>query len=200
MIVTARDAGAGQYLAYIYQDPVHDITDLRPLSRRLQADRDVFFRVEGDLPIAVLCVAYTRGLPDVIDDVLCSWAELVPDAYATHAIFYSVFRTDVETKSKNVGADLVLEAARMIQEKKPNIKHYTTMSPIPKLSVAFPVKPDPAQVREFVEGKLDPVARFHIDNGARAFRVISDADTSRKRQSQSWGYMANYDYTELLLK
>ncbi|MPS30056.1 malonyl-CoA decarboxylase family protein [Pigmentiphaga sp.] len=41
---------------------------------------------------------------------------------------------------------------------------------------------------------LDPVARFHLGNGARIERLNWKADTSRKGRAQSCGMMVNYAY------
>lgn len=43
-------------------------------------------------------------------------------------------------------------------------------------------------------GSRDPVARFHLGNGARLERINACADMSGKGQSQSLGYMVNYLY------
>lgn len=43
-------------------------------------------------------------------------------------------------------------------------------------------------------GSRDPVARFHLGNGARLERINAGADMSGKGQSQSLGYMVNYLY------
>jgi len=40
----------------------------------------------------------------------------------------------------------------------------------------------------------DPVARFHLDNGARLERINSRADLSRKGLRQSCALMVNYLY------
>jgi malonyl-CoA decarboxylase len=40
----------------------------------------------------------------------------------------------------------------------------------------------------------DPVARFHLDNGARLERLNARADLSAKGLSQSFGLMVNYLY------
>ncbi len=48
---------------------------------------------------------------------------------------------------------------------------------------------------ERAEGKpLDPVARFHLGNGARVERLNWAADPSAKGQRQAWGLMVNYLY------
>jgi malonyl-CoA decarboxylase len=43
-------------------------------------------------------------------------------------------------------------------------------------------------------GATDPVARFHLGNGARLERINLNADTSERGQSASWGVMVNYLY------
>jgi malonyl-CoA decarboxylase len=41
---------------------------------------------------------------------------------------------------------------------------------------------------------LDPVARFHLGNGAQIYEVHAGADPSRRGVQQSLGTMVNYDY------
>jgi malonyl-CoA decarboxylase len=49
--------------------------------------------------------------------------------------------------------------------------------------------------QEMVGGKpLDPVARFHLGNGARVERVNWASDPSAKGNKQSYGLMVNYLY------
>ena len=49
--------------------------------------------------------------------------------------------------------------------------------------------------RELQEGKpADPVARFHLGNGARVERLNWAGDPSSKGQKQSYGLMVNYLY------
>ena len=49
--------------------------------------------------------------------------------------------------------------------------------------------------QETVDGKpMDPVARFHLGNGARVERLNWLADTSAKGFAQSYGLMVNYLY------
>ena len=42
---------------------------------------------------------------------------------------------------------------------------------------------------------VDPVARFHLNNGARLSRVLTRADTSAKGLAESWGVLVNYVYS-----
>lgn len=180
-------------LKSVYQDPVHAITDKRNLDRRCRYDRNIFFLMENDVPVAVLCVAYTKGLPNNIDEILD--LESPVSLAADHAIFYSVFRTDAPCTVHNAGAKLIREAAQWIKSNMPQISNYVTMSPIPNLSAHFTEPPTLEGIMEFLQAQKDPVAKFHIRNGARVLRVIPNADDSERRKQQSWSNMVNYDYT-----
>ena len=181
-------------LETVYQDPVHAITDKRNLERRCGDDRNIFFLVENAVPVAVLCVAYTDGLPDNIDEILDVNSPVT--ASRTHAIFYSVFRTDAPSETQNAGAKLIREAAQWIKDNVDGITHYVTMSPIPNLSGHFTEPPTVEAVLEFLRAEKDPVAKFHIRNGAKILRVIPNADDSERRLTQSYSNMVNYDYTQ----
>ena len=41
---------------------------------------------------------------------------------------------------------------------------------------------------------IDPVAHFHLSNGASVHRLNWAADTSTKGKAQSFGLMVNYEY------
>jgi len=181
------------FLRYITQDPVHSITEQRNIERRCRYDRNVFFWIENDIPVAVLCVAYTNGLLDNIDTILDSDSAVCMNA--DHAIFYSVFRTDTVSTTQNAGAKLIRESAHWIKDNLPQITNFVTMSPIPNLSAHFSAPPTLEDIMEFLRAQKDPVAKFHIRNGARVLRVIPNADNSERRRAQSYGVMCNYDYT-----
>ncbi len=181
------------YLRFVDQDPVHSFTEKRNLERRCRFDRNIFFWIENDVPVAVLCVAFTKGLTDNIDDILDTNSPVSLEA--DHAIFYSVFKTDQESGTNNVGAKLIREAAQWIRANMPHIRNFVTMSPIPNLSAHFPEPPSIESILEFLRAQKDPVARFHIRNGARVLRIIPNADNSERRVMQSYSNMVNYDYT-----
>lgn len=187
-----------EFLQFVHQDPVHNITKERTLVRRCRYDRNIFFKLENDVPSAVLCVAYTKGLPDNVADILDETSATCLDA--DHAIFYSVFRTDQPNDIKNVGAVLIGEAAQWIKDNLPQVTNFVTMSPIPNLSAHFTEPPSVEAVVEFLKAQSDPVARFHLRNGARVLRAIPNADNSERRRDQSFGVMVNYDYTSRILE
>ena len=181
------------YLKYIAQDPVHSLTDDRTLARRCQFDRNIFFLLENSVPVAVLCVAFTEGLTDNVADILYQNSPV--HMTADHAVFYSVFRTNKPSTVQNAGAKLIREASQWIKENMPQIKNFVTMSPIPNLSAHFSEPPSMEAIIEFLAAQTDPVAKFHLRNGARVLRAIPNADNSERRRAQSFGHMVNYDYT-----
>jgi len=183
-----------EYLQYVHQDPVHNLTEVRSLERRCRFDRNIFFWIENNVPTAVLCVAYIQGLTDDVGEILDVASPVCMDA--DHAIFYSVFRTDQPTAIKNTGATLIREAATWIRNNLPQIRQFVTMSPIPNLSAHFSEPPSMAAIMEFLQAQTDPVAKFHIRNGAKILRVIPNADSSERRRTQSYSNMVNYDYTQ----
>jgi len=182
------------YLQYVHQDPVHSMTESRSLERRCELDRNIFFWVENDVPTAVLCVAYIQGLTDNIDEILDVSSSVCTQA--DHAIFYSVFRTDKPSGMQNTGACLIREAATWIHANRPEIKQFVTMSPIPQLSAHFAEPPSMDAIMEFLSAQKDPVAKFHMRNGAKILRIIPNADNSERRRTQSYSTMVNYDYTQ----
>lgn len=187
-----------EYLKYVHQDPVHSLTENRSLERRCRFDRNIFFWVENDVPIAVLCVAYTDSLADNVDDILdiASPVKLT----ASYAVFYSVFRTDQASKTQNPGALLIREASQWIKQNLSQIKNFVTMSPIPNLSANFSEPPGIDAISEFLNAQKDPVAKFHIRNGAKLLRIIPNADNSERRRNQSFSTMVNYDYTSRMFE
>lgn len=198
MLVHLRSSNfSNHFLRSVLQDPVHSLTEKRNLERRCKYDRNIFFWIENDVPVAVLCVAFTKGLPDNISQVLDSDSSV--SLYADHAIFYSVFKTDHESTVPNVGAKLIREAAAWMRENMKQIKNFVTMSPIPNLSAHFTEPPSMEVLIEFLRNQRDPVARFHIRNGAKVLRTIPNADNSERRLQQSYGHMVNYDYTPNVL-
>jgi malonyl-CoA decarboxylase len=189
------------WLDLLDQDPVHNITPDRPLERRIAPDRDIFMLTESDVPVAVLCVAYTTTLPDNIEEIISSTSPVQSLDDARYAIFYSVFKTNNHVELPNPGAKIIRLASQWIHDNYPAVRNFVTMSPIPALSTEFTTAPtDFDQIRGYLENCKDPVARFHTNNGAKVYRVIPNADTSPRRQEQSWGFMVNYDYTSQIIK
>ena len=106
-------------------------------------------------------------------------------------MFYTIFR--LPDALFGVGQRALGEAVKYFSER--GVKNFYTLSPIPSLTKHFDTQPTEEQVREFIVTRKDPVAKFHLGNGAVLHSVNFDADASDIRQTESWGIMVNYKYT-----
>ncbi|MFT5113848.1 MAG: malonyl-CoA decarboxylase [Parasphingorhabdus sp.] len=52
-----------------------------------------------------------------------------------------------------------------------------------------------AKEKRASNGATDPVAHFHLGNGASLHRINTKADNSKHAQDSAWGFMVNYLYT-----
>lgn len=83
-----------------------------------------------------------------------------------------------------------------------------TISPIPSLSAAVKAPTPSANTEEFllnaarvhITERRDPVAKFHLGNGANLYRVNWNADDAEQRIKESYGIMANYDYDAVMIE
>lgn len=175
-------------------DPVHPATVWNE-RRTSPEDREIYFMMEDDKVAYVLCTAFTRTLPDSMEEIFYSKPTKSRHKFA---IFYSVFKTPYVENPRHSGGWLILNAASYIKSAYPTVDNFVTMSPIPSLRKTFEVEPSHTELEDWLISRKDPVSRFHIRNGASLLRIIPNADASDIRQEQSWGMMANYDYSTLV--
>ena len=175
-------------------DPVHPATVWNE-RRTSSEDREVYFMMEDDKVAYVLCTAFTRTLPDSMGEIFYSKPTKSRHKFA---IFYSVFKTPYVENPQHSGGWLILNAASYIKSAHPTVENFVTMSPIPSLRKTFETKPSHTELDDWLISRKDPVSRFHLRNGASLLRTIPNADASDIRQEQSWGMMANYDYSTLV--
>ena len=170
------------WVELLKNDPIHpDI----PISERIIDGRTVFALASGDMPEAMICAKLTDHISRSMEDILS------PSQQKLVAMFYTVFR--LPGAAGGVGADIINNVISYCKEQ--GIEQLYTLSPVPTLRKHFAEMPTEEQVREFIEAKKDPVARFHLGNGARLASVNFDADSSPKRMAESWGIMVNYNYS-----
>ena len=152
---------------------------------------------DGNKPAAMLQVALTTSAPMTAKELWNKKEQTEPFLYA---VFYSVFRLPDSDSVKGGVKELIFSAAEDLRERFPTVGKYITLSPIPSLRTKFSKNPDFETVQAFLVAKKDPVARFHISNGAVPWAVRRRADLSDLRKQESWGWMASYDYTPLVIK
>ena len=184
MLVRLGEPGFNQeWLKFLEMDPVHPGISI---DDRLVDGRTVFALEEQGTPMALVCAKLSDHMNRSMSDILS------PSQQKMVAMFYTVFR--LPGAAAGVGVDIIQEALRYCRGE--GIEQLYTLSPIPSLRKYFDEIPTEDQIREFINARKDPVARFHLGNGAQLQSVNFDADRSPKRLEESWGIMVNYNYTD----
>ncbi len=199
----------------IAYEAVHAIDSWADLRRRLEPeDRRCFaffHPAMADEPLIFVEVALTRGIPTSVQDLLSEDRDGISADEADTAVFYSISNCQAGLASISFGNSLIKQVAVDLSMVMPGLKTFVTLSPIPGLNTWLAekdveVQPDDGdRMRQLaahyiLEAKrdsgapLDPVARFHLGNGAQVHKVHADADVSEKGKAQSNGVMVNYLY------
>lgn len=208
------DSPAALLERLIAYEAVHEIQSWDDLRRRV-APKDrrcfaFFHPALPDDPLIFVQVALTRGIPGAIGPILSKDREPLPPAEADTAIFYSISNCQAGLRGISFGNSLIKQVVEVLGAELPQLSTFATLSPIPGLvrwlddtGIAHPVGPADVRAlaaRYLLEAKArdgqprDPVARFHLDNGAEVHAIHADADLSPRGQSQSLGAMVNYRY------
>lgn len=203
----------------IRYEAVHQIHGWDDLRRRVEpADRRCygFFHPQmQDDPLIFVEVALTKQLPGAIHQIIAEDRETIGPRDASCAIFYSISNCQVGLKGIPFGNYLIKRVVGLLQAELPHLKTFATLSPVPgfakwlakdqpelvsdgKVPGATELRRLAAQYLVNAKGKtgqpLDPVARFHLGNGARLEAVHANADLSANGQRQAHGVMVNYLY------
>jgi malonyl-CoA decarboxylase len=199
----------------IAYEAVHEIASWEDLRRRLvPGDRRCFAFFHPsmpDEPLIFVEVALTGGIPGSIQGLLTEEREPITADNSNTAVFYSISNCQAGLAGISFGNSLIKQVAADLAAELPNLKTFVTLSPIPGLTKWLTAEGigfddvDPKQLRILVahylmsakrnDGQpLDPVARFHLGNGARIHAVHAEADLSPKGDEQSAGTMVNYLY------
>ena len=124
----------------IYDDPVRPELSM---DFRMMWGREVYALVDDDESVAgVICVGYTNSIPKTLEDLTT-----LGSYTGNHAVFYTVW-----SYRKGAGRQIVLEVKARIQDEKPYVKTFVTLSP-----------------------KIEMAYSFHTSNGAS--RIAENAET-----------------------
>jgi len=199
----------------IAYEAVHAIDSWDDLRRRLEPeDRRCFaflHPVMPDEPLIFVEVALTRGVPGSVQDLLAENRAVVDAETADTAVFYSISNCQAGLAGISFGNSLIKQVAADLALELPGLKTFVTLSPIPGLTrwlESEGLRSDPSDderlrrlaARYLTTAKrkdglpLDPVARFHLGNGALVHQIHAGADLSEKGRKQSAGVMVNYLY------
>lgn len=198
----------------IAYEAVHEIRSWDDLRRRLEPeDRRCFaffHPAMPDEPLIFVEVALLDGVPGSIQALLAEDRAQLEPAVATTAAFYSISNCQAGLAGISFGNFLIKQVVRDLQRDLPQITRFVTLSPIPALRTwvtetgrQWPDAPEmqaALAARYLLEAKgrgtapRDPVARFHLGNGALVHALHPEADLSDNGQRQSGGVMVNYLY------
>ena len=196
----------------IAYEAVHAIDSWDDLRRRVQPeDRRCFaffHPAMPDEPLIFVEVALTRGIPGAVQPLLAEGRDALSAAEADTAVFYSISNCQAGLAGMSFGNSLIKQVAGDLAAELPGLARFVTLSPIPGLMDWIEregMTPDVADMPGLAahyllnaKGRgglpLDPVARFHLGNGAILHAVHGDADQSAKGDAQSGGVMVNYLY------
>ena len=197
----------------IAYEAVHAIDSWSDLRRRLKpSDRRCFgfyHPAMADEPLIFVEVALTKGIPNSIQGLLADAREEILAEDADTAVFYSISNCQAGLAGISFGNSLIKQVVADLTRDLPNLSTFVTLSPIPNLN-RWNAQVDPAilaantqqalAAHYLLEAKrpdgmpFDPVARFHLGNGAMVHAVHAGADTSENGLKQSNGTMVNYLY------
>ena len=199
----------------IAYEAVHAIDSWEDLRRRLEpSDRRCFAFFHPaipDEPLIFVEVALTNGTPTSVQTLLSEDRKEVPTDQIDTAVFYSISNCQAGLANVSFGNFLIKQVASDLSLEFEGLKTFITLSPIPGL-VTWLQKSHPnwnsddeADLRSLAAHylineklknnlPLDPVARFHLGNGAIVQNVHANADNSENGKLQSLGCMVNYLY------
>jgi malonyl-CoA decarboxylase len=203
----------------IAYEAVHRIESWEDLKNRLDRDRRcyAFFhpRMPNE-PLIFVEIALAKGLPESVQVLLDEQAPIGEVRKADTAVFYSISNAQKGLRGISLGNLLLKRVIADLQRDLPWLTTFCTLSPIPGfrrwLERAAPAlardgAPEEALreplleacARYLVQEKagglpIDPVAQFHLNNGANVDRIFFMADASERGLAQSCGLMVSYRY------
>ena len=197
----------------IAYEAVHEIDSWDDLRRRLKpTDRrcfGFFHPSMADEPLIFVEVALTKGVPSSVQVLLADERDEIEAEEADTAVFYSISNCQSGLAGISFGNSLIKQVVSDLSKDLPNLTTFVTLSPIPGLNKwlggtdldALKTADNQALAAHYLlEAKrpdgmpFDPVARFHLGNGALVHAVHAEADVSPNGRKQSNGTMVNYLY------
>ncbi|WP_083742101.1 malonyl-CoA decarboxylase [Bradyrhizobium mercantei] len=232
------DSPAAVLEKLIAYEAVHEIKGWDDLRRRLAPDRRCFAFFHPALPgepLIFVEVALVDGLATAVPPLLVQDADEEAArsraARADTAIFYSISNCQDGLRGVSFGNFLIKQVVEELQTEFPQLKRFSTLSPIPGfrrwLGQQQDLSADDTAMLHALDGngwwrdaatqdrvrsllmkqcalyltrspvsgmRVDPVARFHLGNGARLERINWLGNTADRAMAESFGIMVNYLY------
>ena len=199
----------------IQYEAVHEIKSWKDLQGRLEPENRrcfAFFHPSmPNEPLIFVEVALTHGIPNSIQDLLNNEQTVDENIAFDTAVFYSISNCQSGLAGISFGNFLIKQVVEDLTSEFGNLKTFVTLSPIPLFQSWLKNEGAKIKMKEnnnlsklvafyLLNGKrddglpFDPVARFHLGNGAQVHAVHENADISEKGINQSQGMMVNYLY------
>ena len=193
---------------------------LAPSDRRCFA---FFHLAMPDEPLIFVEVALTDKIPESIQNILAEDRNYLSEDATNTAVFYSISNCQSGLAGVSFGNLLLKQVVQQLQEEVPSLKTFVTLSPVPgftrwlsksqpELSIVISDADWTSSAkkhRKNLESAMaryilvsdrsdksanDPVARFHLGNGATVHKLNYLGDVSENGMKQSAGMMINYLY------
>jgi malonyl-CoA decarboxylase len=205
----------------IEYEAVHQVQGWRDLRRRLEADRrcySFFHPALPEEPLIFIEVALTRGMSAEVQPLIDPDSPVSDPARADTAMFYSITNCQEGLRGVSFGNVLIKQVVDDLGGEFRRLRTFATLSPIPGFRDWLIARDarwaavDVASAGTSAQNELvalsahyllytkrehepaDPVARFHLANGASLERLNWMADASPTGVQRSFGLMANYLY------
>jgi malonyl-CoA decarboxylase len=195
----------------IESEAVHPINDWREMARRLEADRRCYAFFHPGWPQEPLIfteVALTRGIGSAMRPILDPESPVADPRACDTAMFYSISNCQPGLRGFSFGNWLLTRVIQQLRAEMPWLRRFATISPIPGfrswLSASGSRNGSQDELLALCAHYLlrvkqggepaDPVARFHLGNGARLHRLNPSSDPSPEGIRRSGGLTVNYIY------
>lgn len=199
----------------IRYEAVHAITSWEDLRRRVEPeDRrcfGFFHPAMPDEPLIFVEVALTKGIANSVQALLSDERTPLLADQADTAIFYSISNCQAGLAGISFGNSLIKQVVNDLTAELPGLSTFSTLSPMPLFTrwlSSQGLDPSRMQKPQLLAAAAhyltsarrpdghhyDPVARFHLGNGALVHAVHADADISARGKRESAGVMTNYLY------
>ena len=205
----------------IEYEAVHEINSWDDLRARLApSDRQCFaffHPLIPEDPLIFVEVALTNKIPETIAEVIRIERDEIENDQINTAVFYSISNCQNGLSGISFGNFLIKKVAHKLRQEIDGLDNFLTLSPLPGLmrwlENSAPLAYERCKNKTIEDNDLiqktikyltesnrndglpnDPVARFHLGNGAILKQININGDLSKKGMDQSNGIMVNYLY------
>ena len=198
----------------IAYEAVHEINSWDDLRARLAPDDRRCFAFFHPLmpnePLIFVEVALSNKIPNTINEIITIDRSVTLNQDINTAVFYSISNCQEGLSGISFGNFLIKQVAHKLKQENDGLDKFVTLSPAPSFvrwleenSINLDSDEDMLLKQALIyltasdrEDGLpnDPVAKFHLGNGAIFERINLNADLSSKGLMQSKGVMVNYLY------